>query len=499
MSTTASSTQTESSQDPTIAPIANPGFENGLAGWQVGGNVSVETDHPLAGAISPRIGPGRGAISQRYEIGGLRIAGFGAQMRTDPGETGLVRVRCFDAGRQMVMEIVSRTGEKSRQATGEWVGAYFKTQAHTAYIEIAIEKDSDGSGYIYAGDPRLNDYDIGRTAHAPQCNLQQYMQPVWQGDTIYNETVLLESENGRPATGKLLFTPKRIVCVRSYGLESEYEEGKDFTVESRTIVAMPGSPIPTVDAGGYPNGEFPWYEADGKHIVVTYEHAGAWAGPTPQYAGEHLPRTIEKLKSRRPLTIVAHGDSITLGENVSGYMQIPPYMPTWAGLFADRLRKAYGGETRLYNTALGGMTSEWGHEFAGSAVAALDPDLAIVAFGMNDFWSISSARFRSNIQGIINKIRQRCPDCEFLLIASMPFDPAYTQGPAYLGNIAGYPPALQSLTGPGVQMLDMHAIGNALFTAKKPKDLIANPMHPNDFLARWYAQGLAAMLIPPKP
>lgn len=490
--------QADTAKDPTIAPIANSGFENGLAGWQAQGNVSVETAHPLAGEASLRLGPGKASVSQRYAIVGLRIAGFGAQMQADPGETGLVRVQCFDKHGRMVMEIDSRTGEKSLQPGGDWVGTYFKTQAHTAYIVVSIEKDSDGPGYVYADDATLWDYDKGRAAHAPLCNLSQYMQPFWQGDTIYNETVLLQSDNGAPATGKLLFPPIKILSVRDYGLDKTYAEGKDFAIDGSTITALPGSPIPTVSSADFPKGDLPWYVADGKQVVVTYQHAGAWNGPIPTYAGEQLPRTIEKLRRREPLTIVADGDSITLGMDVSGYMETPPYMPTWADLLSDRLKQAYRNpKITLYNTALGGMTSDWGLEYADSAVAALKPDLVIIAFGMNDFWSLTPAQFKSNMRGTMDKIRARVPNCEFILIASMPFDPAYTQDPAYTANLAGYEPALKSLTGPGVQMLDMYAIGNALFAAKKPKDMIANPLHPNDFLARWYAQGLAAMLIPP--
>lgn len=492
--------QADQTSDPTIASIANPGFEHGLAGWQVAGNASLDSASPLAGTPALWLGPGKASVRQRYEIGGLRIVGFGAQMRIDPGETGLVRARCFDKHGHVLMEIVTKTGEKCIQPSGDWVGTYFKTQAHTAYIQIAIEKDLGGLGFVYAGGVKLNDYDIGRTTHAPLCDLRQYMQPIWQGDTVYNETVLLESTGGAPATGKLLFTPTKILSVQDYGLDRTFIEGKDFAISGNTITALPGSPIPTVKRSEYPAGDFPWFEADGKHIAVTYRHAGAWTGPTATYAGDNLPRTIEKLHKHEPLTIVAYGDSITLGNNVSGYMEIAPYMPTWAELLSDRLRDAYRDpKITLYNTALGGMTSEWGLQYADSAVAALDPDLVIIAFGMNDFWSISPAEFKNNIQGIMEKIRQRCPHVEFILTASMPFDPAYTQDPAYTGNLSGYESELQSLTGSGVQMLDMYAIGNALFAAKKPKDLIANPMHPNDFLARWYAQCVAAMMVASKP
>jgi hypothetical protein len=40
----------------------------------------------------------------------------------------------------------------------------------------------------------------------------------------------------------------------------------------------------------------------------------------------------------------------------------------------------------------------------------------------------------------------------------------------------------------------MTALSEALYAAKKPKDCLSDPLHPNDFLARWYAQCLVAAL-----
>ena len=44
--------------------------------------------------------------------------------------------------------------------------------------------------------------------------------------------------------------------------------------------------------------------------------------------------------------------------------------------------------------------------------------------------------------------------------------------------------------------LDMFNISGELFQLKKAKDCLVNPLHPNDFLARWYAQVLTAALVP---
>ncbi len=476
--------------------LVNGGFAGNLSGWTVEGNASISPTSPLAGAGSVRFGPGKSAVRQRYAIGGLKIVLFSANLRSDtPSTTGQVNVQCYDSHHHLLMDLPQASDPQKTAKEGDKPGIYFKTQAHTAYLIVSIEKTSDAPGYLYADSAELVDYDRDRVTHKPLCDLTQSMEPLWQGHTVYNETVLMYSEGGKPATGRLLYTPTHIISVQNYGLSAAYAEGRDYTVNGKDITVTPLSRMTSLTEADFPKAEFPWYDLDGRHIVVTYTHDDTWQGPIPHYAGDQLPHTLNKLHHHQPLTIVAQGDSITLGDNVSGYMQIPPYMPTWAELFVKQLAQDTGDhKISLYNTALGGMTSEWGLDNAESTVATLQPDLVILAFGMNDFWSLSGDEFRTNIQGIIAKVRARQPNAEFILITSMKFDPAYTADPMYTGHMASYVTALKSLTGPGVCLLDMNAISGALFAAKKPTDLIANPLHPNDFLARWYAQSLVAML-----
>jgi hypothetical protein len=112
---------------------------------------------------------------------------------------------------------------------------------------------------------------------------------------------------------------------------------------------------------------------------------------------------------------------------------------------------------------------------------------------MNDFWSFSPEQFRDNIQAAVDEIRAKRPTCEFVLVASMKFDPAYTADPMYVSKLPDYEAELKSLVGPGVALLDMTEMTQALYEAKSSKDLGTDPMHPDDFLARWYAQSLFAM------
>ena len=82
----------------------------------------------------------------------------------------------------------------------------------------------------------------------------------------------------------------------------------------------------------------------------------------------------------------------------------------------------------------------------------------------------------------------------------MKFDPAYVLDSDkyksfYEGNLEGYSTVLQQMEGNGIINLDMYAISDAIYHRKKAKDCISNPLHPNDYLARWYAQGLSQLLI----
>lgn len=84
--------------------------------------------------------------------------------------------------------------------------------------------------------------------------------------------------------------------------------------------------------------------------------------------------------------------------------------------------------------SLGGKTSEWGREEAETRVAAKNPDLVIVAFGMGDGHvtkKTSNAVYKANLQGIIDTVRKRNADCEFIVVGTMLANP---ESPSFSGN-----------------------------------------------------------------
>jgi lysophospholipase L1-like esterase len=206
---------------------------------------------------------------------------------------------------------------------------------------------------------------------------------------------------------------------------------------------------------------------------------------------------MRKLAAREPVEIVAYGDSITFGVGSSHMQKMHPYQMPWIDLFARMLAGVYGNQAfTLDNAAQSGADSNWAKQMAGRMVGTLHPDLVIVAFGQNDFWRISPEEFSANISAVIRTVRETNPQAEFLLVSTMRFDPVYSAKPVYWNAVTQYAQRLHALAGPGVQVVDMTAISEAVFAAKAPKDCLNDPLHPNDYLARWYAQSVAAALIP---
>ena len=135
----------------------------------------------------------------------------------------------------------------------------------------------------------------------------------------------------------------------------------------------------------------------------------------------------------------------------------------------------------------------------------------VIDFGMNDFWRMRPAEFGDSVRSIIRQVRAVRPETEFLLLANMKFDPDYVLDSDpnkgfYTGNLAGYRDVLAGLEGPrvegkvagtgvqgaGIVLADMTTVSGVLYSRKKAKDCIVNPLHPNDYLARWYAQVMLA-------
>ncbi|HYA79104.1 MAG TPA: SGNH/GDSL hydrolase family protein, partial [Candidatus Nitrosopolaris sp.] len=476
--------------------VVNGGFEDGLKGWQTTGDVHLETNRPLAGKASAIIGPGAGSLTQRIKTGSGNPLSVSATIQSPRTNGWVLAVRFLDKKGREVMRVDSLSDMKGDGQNPRKFNHYMEAHPLTKWAEIIISKDSSG-GSVLVDQVGLDMPDENAASLKPACNLDQAMQPFWLGNKVYDEAVLMLSRDGKPATGQLMFHPSRIISVRDYGLATNYVEGLDYSVDGRTLVCTASSRMPQARDEDLLKGEFKWNVIGGKQVMVTYEHEDTWNHPYPAFVGAGLPNTMKHLRAHAPLIVVAYGDSITHGYGESRLSHIRPFLPPWPELFVRRLKTIYHDQhIQLYNSSQSGATSQWGKDYAERMVASLNPDLVIIAFGQNDFWSIPAGPFADNITDIMKTVRNKTPNAEFLLVSTLRFDPAYTPNAQYWNLVGEYAKKLNALTGPGVQFVDMTAISEWVYAAKKPMDCLNDPLHPNDYFARGYAQSVVAALDP---
>jgi lysophospholipase L1-like esterase len=473
----------------------NGDFEKGLTGWRSSGDVAIEKVRGHEGHFSVRIGPGAGSITQRVAVGSGNHMMLSVLIDAASTGTANVALRFLDGSGKELMVIDSDKDIKPGKEKGK-ISDYLKPHPLTESVEIVVSKTT-APGYVLVNQVKLETYTENDPSLKGTGDLAEIMKPLWKGNVVSNEAVLMMSRDGKPGLGTLMFQPTRILSVTDYAGSVHYREGVDFTSQGRTLICTPDSRMTQIKSTDLLKGDLQWNVVGGKQVLVTYEHSDPWTGPAQSYVGEFLPNTMQKLTARAPLKIVAFGDSITFGLGSSRMLKIPPFQAPWIELFTNQLSQIYRDPSiTLYNSSQSGADSNWARTMAQRMVASLHPDLVLIAFGQNDFWSVSPDVFVSNISSIIQAVRSENSNAEFLLVSPMRFDPAYSVDNTYWDTVSQYDSRLRALTGVGVQLVDMTAISGAVFAAKSPKDSLNDPLHPNDYLSRWYAQSAVAALSP---
>lgn len=265
-------------------------------------------------------------------------------------------------------------------------------------------------------------------------SLETWLRPVWHTREMYNETVLFVGEEDE---APLLYRPSEIRSVRSYGLNVEYTEGKDYILtEEGKIRRLRGSAIPYFETDEYyrkepdsvPVAVFGKYAAGfqenryikygekdtftSRQIAVTYAHDCVWEGSIPEDKSDRAGKFLKKLEGEKAAKIVFYGDSITAGCNASGTEyggNTLPYTPSYAQMVASSLEDKYAAKIECVNTSLGGANTEWGLENVEKNVISHAPDLVVIAFGMNDA-DLTVAKYKRMISEMIDKIHAAIPD-----------------------------------------------------------------------------------------
>jgi lysophospholipase L1-like esterase len=162
----------------------------------------------------------------------------------------------------------------------------------------------------------------------------------------------------------------------------------------------------------------------------------------------------------------------------------------------SKLQQTYNTEIIVKNKSVGGKQSVWGKENVRNLVSSETPDLVVIAFGMGDAHKsidIKTEVFKNNIQFMMDDVKSVNPEAEFILVSTMLANPEST---GFAGRQAEYLPVLESLKAVGVAIADITSVHIKLLNHKNYRDITGNNLnHPGDFLARWYAQVVSALLV----
>lgn len=347
---------------------------------------------------------------------------------------------------------------------------------------------------------------------------EQMYTPIWDTDTVWGESLTMIRDKNNVAEAPLLYEPIKILKVTNLDGSKEYTEGVDWEWKNGRFRLTKNSRIycfteeeiyptkqPALNTFFYMNDRYLYHPANSyfieRQIFVTYTcQRGGWKGVRPQLAEKKLLRSFERMRSGKKLNLVFYGDSITVGADASVRHNLPPYQDGYGKLVYDALVARYGTHITYTNTAVGGKETIWAEENVEERVNAYEPDLVVLAFGMND-GPKSQEQFEERIRNIIRLIRAKKPECEFILVAtSLPNRLLTDPRAAFWGNQWQFKGALDRIEQdpemPGVAVADITGMHRYLLEHKRFEDLSSNMInHPNDFFHRCYAQFLIGMLI----
>lgn len=338
--------------------------------------------------------------------------------------------------------------------------------------------------------------------------------------TVYGEASMFAQTD----TVRLLFPAEKIDRVYCSATGKEFLAGRDYlhTPGSDVILRPETSRIPYLGddelypsddalfypdpaATAVPNPGKPNLRFDAKNFFaqmqfeVDYTAVEMTEFPIHKADNSRLPRFRKLLQTPgASCRIVWLGDSISEGYNASGYLKVMPFQPPFAELTANALKEHFPARVELLNLGVNGYTSAVPLEKDDRYLAS-EPDLLVIAFGMNDLRN-DVAGYIANLEKIISRCKARYPLAEYLLVSPMSGNPEWCYTPlaksremaAALDEFVKNSPADHALA-------RLTALWECLLEKKSFMDLTGNGVnHPNDYGHRVLAAGVLNALFPEK-
>lgn len=357
--------------------------------------------------------------------------------------------------------------------------------------------------------------------------LKKLLIPFWESETVYEETILLvERKEGGFEGKKLMYPIEEVVQVTTFSKDKIFISSKDYYVENGEIFFLKNDDIPYIPYNEFylnkpgslrvssikEQGKFLRIE-DGQffnqyYLLVTYKTREKKFFPKPEKYADKSKGIIAKLQNREPLNFVFYGDSITTGVNASGYFGNSSKTPVFSQMIVKALREYYDyiGQNDIahINTAVGGWTSINGIENLQERVLDKHPDILFLGFGMNDGGGSPSdafeLQFYERMVYIVRTVKEHYKEC-FIILASpmLPNSDAFNVDDAYpvLSNQQQCAKMLEQIANENenVVFVDVTKYFSKIAERKDFHDMGDNMVHPNDFIARLYAQMVLNLFV----
>ena len=303
---------------------------------------------------------------------------------------------------------------------------------------------------------------------------------------VVGESVVCVGEE--PAGLAWLPDPHQPLRLRSSYLPSaetiDYIEGRDFIVdyEQGTLRRTSESRLPDFRTNvlfgkpDFDHNAFPGFGNTAFFAFVDYATSSAAGWPLQPRQTAYLERTRARLAAGKAVTIVADGDSITVGGDATA-----PALIFW-NRWADELTRKYpNASIAIHNGATGGDSTVQGLARLQEKVLDRQPHLVLIGFGMNDHnrGEVPVPQFERNLQEMVARVRE-ATQAEVILFSAFPPNPNWKFGSQHMEDYAAATERVARAV--SCAYADVFRNWCALAKRKKPEDLLGNNInHPNDF------------------
>lgn len=349
---------------------------------------------------------------------------------------------------------------------------------------------------------------------------EERIQPFWQGNVMRNEQLMIVEKDG-VVQGKLLYPAEKVLSVRDWALEKEYQAGIDYVINGNTITLPEGSSIPVFkdewshcqnipsqypagnaasgyqDLGGlcYTESSLIW----GNYIHVSYVYDPELVNRDVYTKfNDDLYGLHDLFATKEEVNLVVIGDSISEGCSASELWGHAPHQPYYSKLVAEGIEQHANVKVNFTNLSVGGKDSSWGAEDEQlTDISDAMPDILIVGFGTNDsLMHLSGNRYKNNIRAIIDAARIANPNCQIVLLAPFASNPESKAYSTQEENVARLEEIIDSGEYLDVTLVNMYELTKEMLETKNYYEIAGNNInHPNDFIHRVYAMNILSAMF----